>query len=290
MIERQFGIENLIGLSHSKITPSLTPDEVSQKCSKLGFAMVLEPADISYLSISELNNILGFKRIKIDLQDKIRETLINFGSPLSPCNYDSIKGYLNKSREIIGNELGEVPEFEVVEVCDTRDYEQESNKKEFLCSSLYQGIMVTIDKKGKLPIKLPFLRVSPYIGAYFTHGEENNCQYILFALDENLLLSSFSEPIHSLASRFTRKAVSKTPNLQTALIEETFVEGAAEFLFDKYRSSLGVPNSFVLKPAQNGIYSLSSLSKKWIERNRIKTAFELYQESPGEFVEIIKRT
>lgn len=290
-MNKQFKLEDLIGLHHSLFSPKLIPKD-SHKCSMLGLVELLESENIDYIPLHEINKNLDSRGIILDSNDKIEQALFYLGTPLLSGNYDQIQKYLERSKNIVYNELGKGMNFEIKLIHDTKNYSKESHGKEFLCSSLYQCVLIKIDQKEKdmPPITIPLMRISPYIGMYYTHGTENKCEYIILSLDENLLISSFSEVIHSLVKEVTIRVIGEKQNLEASLVEETFVEGLAEYLFDKHRNSLGVPRSFILNTSKWGRYSLSSTSKKWIEINGIKKAWNFYQNNPLNFLETIKAT
>jgi hypothetical protein len=285
------GLEEIIGMSNLRMSPRLRPEDITARCCILGYSTALKPGHLDYVPISEIKQFLSQRGIAVNAGDEIKETLTFFGTPLNNEDYTSIVDYLKRSQEIVQSELGEVVDFEVMPVEQKRDYVQDSHKKEFLCKSLYQGIMACVHRKGSPQIKVPLVRTSPYMGAYFIHGHdsENPCEYILLCLDKNLLLASFSEPIHSIANKITREhANGKDQNSEYSLLEETFVEGVAQYLFDRHRQSLGVPSSFNLMAFDRGMYKFSSMAKKWVEANGAKAALELYRTNPKMFMEVVK--
>ncbi len=284
---KTFTLDRLVGLSNLNI-PKLKKDEMLDRCAKIGFSLSLYPYEPEFITLENINKLLACQGREARFLSEIIQTTTFFGTPLPDYDLWPVVNYIGNCQEIVQDELREQVEFKITLIEDPNgDYSKDINKKEFLCNKLYQGIKVHYWPPGGKDIEIPFIRPSPHVGAY-NYIEKTKTGYIVQCLSESLFLSSFSEHIHSIANKIIREYFQgKQQSSVSRSYEETFTEGCALHLIDRYRDRLGIPKTVNINPSGDA-YRFVRRSFTWINSNGLLAALGIFRSSPKRYFDMVR--
>ena len=249
--------------------------------------------------------VLEIKKAGFDLgsEYKASATRQEYGIPAKLEVAQSLVDYCKKAVDYLHSRISGLDKREIhwTQVKEGDDFERDFNTRGFAVHSYYDMQRVEIVNKRNPDQALTRGRHKHKAGgAFWSHFDESQSLdnwYLIISANKSAIASPFSEVIPITTTRRTfEEEIYRKGYEEGVQADEAVSEGISHHLSQDIIRELNIPDGLKsleeshrkFMEGNSQIYRYVPNAIRWIEKNSIQAAFDLYMESPKKFMEAIK--
>ena len=222
-----------------------------------------------------------------------------YGSPSKQRFVNSTIDYCKKANDFVHKKIPNLDkrDLKFVGLKQGEDYTKDFNNTIFIGDNFYELQEVKAVNKQNPEQETLIKRAVSCKGAFcqFNTDKEGNAAkeaYIFIPAYDLALLSAFSETIHLITKK--RSADCYGEGIESQIVDEAIAEGLSNVLSCELVDKLNIPdgrkiiNNLNKTIFDKPMYKYVPASIRWIEKNGIQKAFDIYMENPEKFMKLIK--
>lgn len=251
----------------------------------------------------QIQQMMKERGLSPDIGYEVRPIEKMFGVPASQEVSAHYLDYCKKAKDFLYSNLNGLKELGIrwARLKDNDNFRDDFNHRAFIGDTrymLYKVKVFALDDRDKDIFHLGRFRKEDgsTVSSRFTEGTNDlEHWFIFFGVGNTAVNAPISELIHTLLLERGHEHSFEAGYMRQHQAGENIAEGISYILSKRIAKELGIPNGVEIiektyKGLDNVVYKSLPAAIRWIEKNGVQNAYDLYIESPERFMQVVEKS